>query len=125
MTTANILTTTHYRLEHNYNETKNKHLMISMEYADDITEITSNHAHVEEIKSNLPIKLKSRNLIVNTEKTEEYTVNRNSNDWKKWGGWAGAPTFLQTKQNIYKQNIFLVNCTMEHTGIFIKSLNRG
>ena len=57
--------------------------MISMEYADDITEITSNHAHVEEIKSNLPIKLKSRNLIMNTEKTEECTVNRNSNDWKK------------------------------------------
>ena len=58
-------------------------LDINMEYADDITEITDDYSLIESIKRDLPGKLEKRNLHINVDKTEEYTVNKNTNDWRK------------------------------------------
>ena len=54
------------------------------QYADDIGYATTSEEKKEKIKSQVPSKLKDRNLIVNSSKTEEYEVHREgSNDWHK------------------------------------------
>ena len=58
-------------------------LHINMEYADDITEICDDYSRIESIKRDLPGKLHNRNLHINVDKTEEYTVNKNTNEWRK------------------------------------------
>ena len=56
-------------------------LDINMEYVDDITEISDNYSRIELIKRDLPGKQVKRNLHINVDKTEEYTVNKNTNNW--------------------------------------------
>ena len=71
--------------EHNYSKPNHiKHININQEYADDISEITSNPARIEYIKSTLPSKLQERNLKINISKTEEYKISRKNcdNTWK-------------------------------------------
>ena len=61
--------------EHNYSRyITSNHISISQEYADDISEITSNPDRIKHIKENLPRKLAERNLIINESKTEEYII---------------------------------------------------
>ena len=60
-----------------------KEYIIDQQYADDISWITTNINAKEYIKNTVPETLTNKNLLVNQEKTEEYTINRKSNqDWK-------------------------------------------
>ena len=81
-------------IRHDHNYTKaDKHRVtpktqkafsIDQQYADDTSWVTTNRNIIEEIKQKIPPILTSKNLIVNQDKTEEYTISRNSNtDWKK------------------------------------------
>ena len=54
-----------------------QHFKINLEYADNISVATTNHAEIENLKQQMPIILSSRDLIVNNTKTEEYTVRQN------------------------------------------------
>ena len=60
-----------------------KEYLIDQQYADDISWITTNKNAKEYIKNTVPNALTDKNLLVNPEKTEEYSINRTSNqDWK-------------------------------------------
>ena len=56
-----------------------------MEYADDISEITSNREMILQQKQNLPIKLEKWDLTINDNKTENYEIRRVNcdNTWKQ------------------------------------------
>ena len=55
-----------------------------MEYADDMSHISSDMRNIEYAKKTLPSKLSSWDLIMNEEKTEEFTIKRNGEEtWKK------------------------------------------
>ena len=45
---------------------------INLQYADDIGNVTTDKQHKDTIKQELPLKVKQRNLNVNTKKTEEF-----------------------------------------------------
>ena len=60
-----------------------KSFIIDQQYADDTSWATTNKDTIEEIKSNVPKILTEKNLIVNEDKTEEYTISRTSDpEWK-------------------------------------------
>jgi hypothetical protein len=71
--------------DHNYHKPNPaRKLNIDQQYADDIGWVTTSKEIRSYIKDNIPPKLKKRNLNVNLEKTEEFTVSRTGNDeWKK------------------------------------------
>ena len=57
---------------------------IAQQYADDTSWITTEKHIKDNIKSKVPPVLKARNLLVNEDKTEEYTVSREGDtEWKK------------------------------------------
>ena len=75
-----------HQSEHNYSmQNQLIHLDINQEYADDMSEITSNPNKIIYQKETLPAKLKNRNLVINADKTEEYKISgKNCDDlWKK------------------------------------------
>jgi len=73
------------------------------QYADDIGYATTSEEKKEKIKSQVPSKLKDRNLIVNNSKTEEYEVHREgSDDWHKCK-YLGS--HLHTKSDIKRRKI--------------------
>ena len=51
-----------------------------MEYGDDMSHISSGMRNIEYAKKTLPSKLSSCDLIMNEEKTEEYTIKRNGKE---------------------------------------------
>ena len=59
-----------------------KHFNINLQYADDISEISTNSADIEHLKANLPVVLSNRGLILNKIKTEEYLASPNQQGWK-------------------------------------------
>ena len=80
------------RHDHNYTKADKhrvtpkvqKAFTIEQQYADDTSWATTNNNVITEIKQTIPTILTNRNLIVNQDKTEEYTISRNSNtDWRK------------------------------------------
>ena len=56
---------------------KNNHFELSQQYPDDISYISDSDYIIEKYKNQIPSKLKERNLNVNRDKTEEYTITRN------------------------------------------------
>ena len=71
--------------EHDYSKQLNKnHITINQEYADDISVITSNPNQIKFLKNTLPSQLATRNLTINTSKTEEHKISRTNcdNSWK-------------------------------------------
>ena len=62
----------------------NDEINLNMEYADDMSHISSDMRNIEYAKKTLPSKLSSWDLIMNEEKTEEFTIKRNGEEtWKK------------------------------------------
>ena len=53
-----------------------------MEYADDISKITSNHSCMENFKHNTLKILKPRGLNKNQDKAEQYIINKTCNKWR-------------------------------------------
>ena len=62
--------------------TKKDQIDIDMEYADDISKVTSNHSSMENFKHNASEILKPRDLNVNHDKTEQCVINRINNEWR-------------------------------------------
>ena len=69
--------------DHAYSR-KCSNFTINMEYADDLTAVSTNPLLVEQIKRDIPPKLGQRGLTINNTKTEEYTITHNGDSsWKK------------------------------------------
>ena len=61
-----------------------KKFCIAQQYADDISWATTEEHIKNNIKNVVPGELRKKNLLVNEDKTEEYTVTRNGNtEWRK------------------------------------------
>ena len=71
--------------EHGYAIDTQQGSVIELQYADDISWITSNSPHLlHQIKAEIPPKLQARNLTINPTKTEEYEIKRGGDEsWKK------------------------------------------
>ena len=76
-------------VEHNYCSSQSeyksscKNIDINMEYADDMTEATTNKNIIDHVKTSIAPVLKKRGLEINEDKTEEYTViYKGDQDWK-------------------------------------------
>ena len=54
-----------------------------MEYADDLSKVTSDYSNMQRYEVEKPIKLKEKGLTVNNEKTERYVINKKHSEWKK------------------------------------------
>ena len=66
-----------------------KELIIDQQYADDISWATTDAKLKEKIKQEVPQILRDQNLIVNDDKTDDYEINRNSEqEWKSANQWA-------------------------------------
>ena len=62
----------------------NQNFEIDPKYADDITWATTSKERILQIKQTIPPRLKTRQLSINKDKTEEYTVPRNGDtSWNK------------------------------------------
>ena len=76
----------------------NDEINLNMEYADDMSHISSDMRNIEYAKKTLPSKLSSWDLIMNEEKTEEFTIKRNREEtWKKF---KLLETLLDTEEDV-------------------------
>ena len=103
-------------IEHNYCViTQKDQIDIDMEYADDISKVTSNHSSMENFKHNTSEILKPRDLNVNHGKTEQYIINRTNNEWRlcKYLG-----SMLDTGEDIKRRKIFAITATNQLKIIF-------
>lgn len=101
--------------EHSYTKVKKEHIEINQEYADDISQITTNKNTIQKIKNELPKTLNERNLKCNEDKTEEYEIKRNGNeDWKKC---KMLGSLLDTQEDIKRRKGLAINALriMKHT----------
>ena len=68
--------------EHSYAKYTQKEVGIAPKYADDITWAINSINKINQIKETVPAKLRERHLIINDDKTEEFTINRSNDKWK-------------------------------------------
>ena len=91
--------------EHNYNKQEQiNHININLEYADDISEITSNPEQIIQLKEKLPSQLAKRNLTINTSKTEEHKISRTNCD-NSWKSCKLLGSILDTDNDIKRRKI--------------------
>jgi sorting nexin-29 len=84
-----------------YNKLPQSELSIQQQYADDISWITTNKGLIEHVKKEIPEKLRSKNLMVNKDKTEEYEIKKEGSDeWKKC---KYLGTLLDTEKDIQRR----------------------
>ena len=69
-----------------------------MEYADDMSHISADVSNIEYAKKTRPSKLSLWDLIMNEEKTEEFTIKRNGEE--KWKKCKLLGTLLDTEEDI-------------------------
>ena len=78
-----MITPTHLG-DHNYIKPRSFGTLIDLQYANDICWVGGNCNHgVEFFKKNIPEYLASRNLMINLTKTEEYEIDKATDEWKK------------------------------------------
>ena len=88
-------------IDHNYAIKRDTSILINQQYADDIGWISNAKHRTEQIKRTIPDKLKSRNLQVNKNKTEEHHIKRNGGEeWKKC---KYLGTLLDTEEDIKRR----------------------
>lgn len=70
--------------EHNYAiyRPPKQNFTIEPKYADDITWATTSIEVINTIKNTIPPKLTQRELKINEDKTEEFIITKNNNEWK-------------------------------------------
>ncbi len=87
------------------------HLNIDQQYADDTGWATTNPGFIEYIKKTIPARLLTRNLGVNVDKTEEYTISKDSSE--EWKSCKYLGSLLDTKNDIKRR-----------TGLAIDAFNK-
>ena len=103
-------------MEHNYNQgTIHINLNINLQYADDISQVSSNYVEIEALKNKLPSILNDRDLILNSTKTEEYTISSKCTEWKKC---KLLGSFIDTITDIRSRKAKLMNAASQLTDIF-------
>ena len=101
--------------EHNYCKKSRENFNIDMQYADDISEITSDMKDIDLIKKELPNILKESNLILNKKKTEEYTINTKNHEWKKC---KFLGSYIDTEKDITNRKVKAIDTANDLQHIF-------
>ena len=102
--------------EHNYCKIPStKILDIDQHYADDISKITSSKSNIDKMKSELPTVLKSRQLIINDSKTEEYIVSKRNHDWRTY---KLLGSLLDTERDIERRKNLAINSAIRLKFLF-------
>ena len=92
-----------------------------MEYADDKSYISSDIRNIQYAKKTLPSKLSSSNLIMNEEKTEEFTIKRNGEEtWKKY---KLLGTLLDTEEDVKRRKVLAMNVVNSMKEIFFGEIS--
>ena len=86
-----------------------------MEYADDISKVTSNHSSMENFKHITSGILKVRDLNVNHDKTEQYIINRTNNEWRLCKYLRGM---LDTSEDVKRRKILAITAANQLKIIF-------
>ena len=106
---------THIASDHAY-AYHNEEADINMEYADDLSQLSTDPRSIEHTKNVLPTKLEKWNLTINEGKTEEYTIRRNGDEaWKKC---KLLGTLLDTEEDIKRRKILAINTVNTMQDIF-------
>ncbi len=100
-------------------QTQIEHINIEMEYADDLSKITSDYANMQKYENEKPVTLCSTGLNVNNEKTERYTINKASGNWRKC---KLLGTMLDTNEDIKRRKILAINAA-NNLGRFFDNSN--
>ena len=80
---------------------------LNMEYADDMSHISSDMRNIEYAKKTPSSKLSLWDLIMNEEKTKEFTIKRNGEEtWKKCKLFG---TLLDTEEDIKQRKVLAIN----------------
>ena len=99
----------------------NDEINLNMEYADDMSHISSDMRNIEYAKKTLPSKLSSWDLIMNEEKIEEFTIKRNGEEtWKKCKLFE---TLLDTEEDIKRRKILAMNVMNLMKEIFFEDMS--
>ena len=102
--------------EHNYyNQTQIKHFNINMEYADDISKLSSDYNYIEQTKIEIQEVLAKRNLIINDSKTEQFHVTKKNDNWAKC---KLLGSFIDTETDIKYRKSLLLNAAKNLKDIF-------
>ena len=93
--------------EHNYAQpTQIQHFNIEMEYADDLSKLTSDHNNIFRYEHNAEENLGKKGLKVSKNKTENYIISRQNHQWKKC---KLLGTLLDTEEDIKRGKILAIN----------------
>ena len=92
-----------------------------MEYADDMSQISADMSNIEYAKKTLPSKLSLWDLIMNEEKTEEFTIKRNGEE--KWKKWKLLGTLLDTEEDINWRKVLAMNVVNLMKEIFFRDIS--
>ncbi len=80
--------------------------LIEPKYADDITYISNNPNYISEIQQIIPQKLLEKNLLINEDKTEIYSIKRKSNE--KWRKCRYLGSLLDTELDIKRRKTLAI-----------------
>ena len=89
-----------------------------LQYADDIGNVTTDKQHKDTIKQELPLKVKQRNLNVNTEKIEEFCVGKDGND--EWKAIKYLGRILDTEKDIKRRKGLSIDAFNKYERILCK-----
>ena len=98
----------------------NDEINLNMENADNMSHVLSDIWNIEYAKKTLPSKLSSWDLIMNEEKTEEFTIKRNREEWKtcKLLG-----TLLDTEEDVKRRKVLAMNVMNSMKEIFFGDIS--
>lgn len=103
-------------IEHNYTcHSQVQHINIEMEYADDISKITSDFNNIRKHEHDITENLCSKGLKINNSKTEKFVINRNNHQWKKC---RFLGTLLDTSEEIKRRKSLTINAANNFLYLF-------
>ena len=103
-------------------ETISNEISIELQYADDITNLSTQKEVIEKTKEIYPKLLKERGLQINQEKTEEYEISR-TNPNKEWKKCKLLGSLLDTKADIKRRRKGLAIDSSKKLTYIFKSKN--
>ena len=86
--------------------TQIQHFNIEIEYADDLSKLTSDHINIRRYKHNVEENLGKKVVKVNKNKTENYIISRQNHQWKKCKFFG---TLLDNEEDIKRRKILAIN----------------
>lgn len=86
-----------------------------MEYADDITKLTSDYNGARKYKIDAHVKLRKNGLKINNIKTRKYTINSKTHTWKKC---KLLGTMLDTREDIKRRKTLAINAAKNLSNLF-------